>query len=68
MWVISNMQWYLAIDLPPFELGNDHDWTKGLLFSYVHVVLHVSEHSGLKEETWKETWEHSIAKLQSSQV
>lgn len=36
--------------LPALELGDDHDWAEGLLLSDVHVVQHVSEDGGLKEE------------------
>lgn len=36
--------------LPALELGNDHDGAEGLLLCNVHVVLHVGEHGGLKEE------------------
>lgn len=38
-------------DLPPFELGDYHDRAERLLFSNVHVVLYISEHSGFKKET-----------------
>lgn len=45
--------YYLDLALPALELGNDHDGAERLLLSNVHVVLHLCEHCGFKEKTWK---------------
>lgn len=50
------MQWkrhYFVDDLPIIEFGHHHDGAEGLLFGNEHVVLHISEHSGLHEEAWR---------------
>ena len=38
--------------LPVLKLGDDHNWTKGLLLGDEHIILHVRKHSRLKEQTW----------------
>lgn len=38
-------------DSPVLELGHHHDRPKGLLFGDEHVVLDISEHGRLHEET-----------------
>lgn len=42
---------HFFVDLPICEFGHHHDRTEGLLFGNEHVILHISEHSGLHEKT-----------------
>lgn len=44
----------MACFYKPIEFGDDHDGPKGLLNSNIHVILHVTENSWFKEETYRD--------------
>lgn len=50
-WYVLQRVRRATVDLPIWKFGHHHDGAEGLLFGDEHVVLHVSEHGGLHEET-----------------
>ena len=61
------MEDFLRVRSPIFELGDDHDWAERLLRGDEHAVLHVREHGRLKEEPCGKgkTWRRASSSLLS---